>query len=167
MFKKKVFNFFFLHISCLFFQVWFQNRRTKWRKRHAADMAKAKKRQNVELSEKIHDDVSRQQESLMTSHPAESFSPNKMQEKRFYYESGSTKESDELVNSDTTSNDSSQTFHVNYQGGLSVAINNSQSNSFNPTNNLILGAYRQQKVQNNQLGVAMVGGGESKFQGFS
>merc|ERR1712008_452760 len=26
-------------------KVWFQNRRTKWRKRHAAEMANAKKRQ--------------------------------------------------------------------------------------------------------------------------
>ena len=28
-----------------FFQVWFQNRRTKWRKKHAAEMAHAKKKQ--------------------------------------------------------------------------------------------------------------------------
>jgi hypothetical protein len=27
------------------FQVWFQNRRTKWRKKHAAEMAHAKKKQ--------------------------------------------------------------------------------------------------------------------------
>lgn len=33
-------------ISLLFFpKVWFQNRRTKWRKKHAAEMAHAKKKQ--------------------------------------------------------------------------------------------------------------------------
>jgi len=29
----------------MYFQVWFQNRRTKWRKKHAAEMATAKKKQ--------------------------------------------------------------------------------------------------------------------------
>ena len=35
------------------FQVWFQNRRTKWRKQHAAEMASAKKRQDGEINQKI------------------------------------------------------------------------------------------------------------------
>ena len=39
----------------IFSQVWFQNRRTKWRKQHAAEMATAKKRQDVEVKEKMKD----------------------------------------------------------------------------------------------------------------
>lgn len=33
--------------SILWSQVWFQNRRTKWRKKHAAEMATAKRKQEV------------------------------------------------------------------------------------------------------------------------
>lgn len=33
-----------IHIL-FYFKVWFQNRRTKWRKKHAAEMATAKKKQ--------------------------------------------------------------------------------------------------------------------------
>ena len=37
--------FFILIYIYVYFQVWFQNRRTKWRKKHAAEMATAKKKQ--------------------------------------------------------------------------------------------------------------------------
>ena len=36
--------------------MWFQNRRTKWRKRHAAEMASAKKRQEERAAELVADD---------------------------------------------------------------------------------------------------------------
>merc|ERR1712117_391796 len=37
-------------------KVWFQNRRTKWRKRHAAEMAHAKKRQDTSKNDSESED---------------------------------------------------------------------------------------------------------------
>ncbi|XP_070386801.1 homeobox protein Nkx-6.2-like isoform X2 [Dermacentor albipictus] len=42
-------------------KVWFQNRRTKWRKKHAAEMATAKKKHDNEAEQLRHDDVSDQE----------------------------------------------------------------------------------------------------------
>ncbi|XP_077501417.1 uncharacterized protein LOC144112460 [Amblyomma americanum] len=39
-------------------KVWFQNRRTKWRKKHAAEMATAKKKHDNEAEQLRHEDVS-------------------------------------------------------------------------------------------------------------
>ncbi|GFY43956.1 homeobox protein Nkx-6.1 [Trichonephila inaurata madagascariensis] len=39
-------------------KVWFQNRRTKWRKKHAAEMATAKKKHDSEAEQLRHDDCS-------------------------------------------------------------------------------------------------------------
>ena len=86
-------------------------------------MATAKKRSNIELCKKIVDDVNIQQESVMTSQSIESFSPNQIQEKRFSYETRSTKEDKNSEKSDTSSNDSCQTFYDNHHGGLSMATN--------------------------------------------
>ena len=127
-------------------------------------MATAKKRQDGEVREKFIDDVSRQQESKITSQSSESFSPNQKNKKRFSHES--TNEGEYSETSETSSNNFSQDFHDNHHGGVSMATSNSQSNAFNSMTNLFSGDHRQQGVQNNPLGVAMLEGGECIHQGF-
>ena len=104
---------------------------------------------------------------FLSSQSMESFSPNQIREKIFSYESGSIKEGKSSEKSDTSSNDSSQSFHVNHHEGLSMATNNSQENSFNQMNNLYSVGFRQHEVNNNPLGGAMVGGEECIYQEFS
>lgn len=53
------YNFFF----SFSFQVWFQNRRTKWRKKHAAEMATAKRKQDEQHAD-MNDDLSGDEEDL-------------------------------------------------------------------------------------------------------
>lgn len=48
----------YLHYSFFLFQVWFQNRRTKWRKKHAAEMATAKKKHDSVAEQLRNDDCS-------------------------------------------------------------------------------------------------------------
>ena len=113
-------------------------------------MATAKKRQNGELGEKIHDDLSRQQESVMTSQSV-SFSTNQMQKKQFSEKRELTKKCDNFMTSETSSNNSSKSFHDNQHIEFSMATSDSQSNAFNPTTSLFSDAYRQKEIQNNLL----------------
>ena len=122
-------------------------------------MATAKKHQNGELSDRIIGDVSNKKESGMTSQSTESLKKHK---KTFSHDSGSTTEDEGLEKSDT-SNNSSKNFNDNQHEGLFMITSNKQSDSFNPTTNLVFVAYRQHEVQNNQLVFAMLDRGESIY----
>lgn len=53
----------------LFFKVWFQNRRTKWRKRHAAEMATAKKKHDSEAARHLADNSDDEIDTEKTNKP--------------------------------------------------------------------------------------------------
>ena len=88
--------------------------------------------------------------------------PNEIKERRFSHESGSAEKDEDSEKIDTSSNDSTQNFHDNHNGGLFMETSKSQPNAFRSIN-LFSGAYRQHEIHNNSLGVAIPGEGESIY----